>query len=222
VAGGLPMDLSWSLRETIDRELDHAERVEWSGQPKPMRLAWQSLPIVLFAIPWTAFAVFWTCGAADFKIPDFDSAFDLFPLFGLPFVLVGLGLLSTPFWLIRKARRTVYVVTDQRAIIIEARRTVSVRSFGPADLKGFQRKERRDGSGDITFGHPIRSSSDADCSPTQAGFLGIRDVRHVEELLRRLADQGPSGEERPTGAHNPRDVRSGAFPWRYRRQQDAS
>ena len=33
-----------------------------------------------------------------------------FPLFGIPIVLVGLGLLLSPFWAFHKATRTVYAV----------------------------------------------------------------------------------------------------------------
>ena len=37
-----------------------------------------------------------------------------FPLFGLPFVLIGLGMLTAPHWAKRKALRTAYAVTDRR------------------------------------------------------------------------------------------------------------
>ena len=57
----------------------------------------------------------------------------LFPLFGLPFVMVGVGMLSSPFWLRRRAKRTCYALTDRRAILWEAGwfGSVEVRSYGP-------------------------------------------------------------------------------------------
>jgi hypothetical protein len=42
----------------------------------------------------------------------------LFPLFGVPFVLIGLGMLAAPYWMRRKAQNTVYALTDKRALIL--------------------------------------------------------------------------------------------------------
>ena len=44
-------------------------------------------------------------------------------LFGLPFVLIGLGMLLAPFAAFRTARRTVYVVTSKRLMTINEGRT---------------------------------------------------------------------------------------------------
>ena len=50
------------------------------------------------------------------------GAFMLFPLFGLPFLLVGLAMVSSPFLVGRKARRTACCVTNQRAMQIGFKR----------------------------------------------------------------------------------------------------
>ncbi len=82
------------FQEQVDRELEPGERVEWIEMPIPRFFTPASTAIFLFAIPWTAFAVFWICGAAGFKLPDFrQGGFELFPLFGVPFVLIGLAML---------------------------------------------------------------------------------------------------------------------------------
>src|SRR5437763_9868076 len=123
--------LSPELAALVDAELASGERMVWVGQPIPSRYARGSLAIVLFGIPWTAFAIFWMAGVSGFKIPNLTRGFGWFPLFGIPFVLIGLGMLSTPFWVRRKARRTAYVITDRRAIVVEggAWRSVTIRSF---------------------------------------------------------------------------------------------
>ncbi|MEL6109627.1 MAG: hypothetical protein AAFU85_26765, partial [Planctomycetota bacterium] len=72
------------LQEMVWRELDHDERVLWSGMPKPKYFTKRAVGMVLFAIPWTAFALFWIAGAAGFKVPQFNNGADLFPLFGVP------------------------------------------------------------------------------------------------------------------------------------------
>ena len=99
--------LADDLASLVEAELAPGERVEWLDQPLPSRRAWSALPVVLFGIPWTAFSVFWVVAASGFKVPNFDHGFGFFPLFGLPFVLIGLGMLSSPYWLSRMAARTV-------------------------------------------------------------------------------------------------------------------
>jgi hypothetical protein len=41
-----------------------------------------------------------------------------FPLFGTPFIVVGVGMLSLPFLPVFVARRTLFAVTDQRLLRI--------------------------------------------------------------------------------------------------------
>ena len=74
------------------------ESLLWSGQPDPRRIALQTLPIFILAIPWTAFALFWIATASGFKLPSFDPSnyFSLFPFFGVPFVLIGFTTLALP------------------------------------------------------------------------------------------------------------------------------
>src|SRR2546422_9237203 len=82
------------LREKVDRELESGEHVEWLQMPVPRYFTPAATAGFLFGIPWTAFAIFWTAGAAwgtsNVGGPGFFSAF---PLFGLPFILIGLGML---------------------------------------------------------------------------------------------------------------------------------
>jgi len=172
-------------------ELQPGEHLAWSAAPTPSRLSRKSLPIILFAIPWTAFAIFWICGASGFKIPDFSKGSSLFPLFGLPFVLIGLGMLLTPFWIGRKARRTGYYITNRRALLIEARfpSGYKVRSFYPRDLGTLERIQLRDGSGDIILAREYSANSGNSARVAEIGFFGIPDAQSVERLLAQLASQ---------------------------------
>src|SRR5262245_61971419 len=147
------------VRALVQTELLPGEGLRWVEQPVPMRLAFAALPMVLFAIPWTAFALFWMWGAAQGTCEG-PGPMRLFPLFGLPFVAIGLGLFTSPFWLMRNARRTAYVVTDRRAIVLAARfgGAVSVRSFEPEKLGDLRREQRADGSGDLVFGQDEKAS----------------------------------------------------------------
>lgn len=197
----LPLDLDARVRS----ELSSGEQLLWVGQPRPGRMARSSIPMVLFGIPWTAFAVFWTVMASGIWFAAgpaqvnqaagpgvfFSVVFACFPLFGLPFVLVGLGMLSSPYWLYRQAQRTFYALTEQRAIIWEAGwwNSIEVRSYGPAELTRIGRTEFADGSGDLVFEETIRidrySNGNSTARTTRHGFMGIGNVRKVEDLLRK-------------------------------------
>lgn len=183
-----PSLLPERVRTLVEAELRPGEGLRWVDQPMPSRMALSALPATLFAIPWTAFALFWVWGAskASAKAP---GPGELFPLFGVPFVLVGLGMLTSPLWAMRAAARTVYVVTDRRAIVIASGvwGGVSVRSFEPEKLVDLRRDQRSDGSGSLVFGQDEKISSKGGRRMVDYGFLAVRDVREAEEYVRALA-----------------------------------
>jgi hypothetical protein len=184
----LPRDVA----ALVGAELQPGERITWAGQPIPGRFARRSIGAVLFGIPWTAFAIFWIAGASGFKLPDFSHGFGLFPLFGVPFVLIGFGMISSPYWMRRKARRTAYVVTDQRALILDGGwwRSTTIRSFEPHRLGDIRRVQNLDGSGDLIFERTWASDNDGGKQSTDHGFLAIQDVKTVETLIRQLTNAG--------------------------------
>lgn len=195
----VPMNFSlpFDLQRRLDDELDSSERLLWAGQPDPGRMARQGGCLAAFGIPWTLFAVFWTVTASGIG-GIISSGFPggsrgpgaLFGLFGLPFIAVGLGLLTAPFWMARRARRTIYAVTDKRALIIEGGfgGSFSVRSLAPPLLADRARNQRSDDSGDLVFTRTRQvtwqNTSDGPRSNTSvAGFYAVADVKHVDDLI---------------------------------------
>jgi hypothetical protein len=190
------------LESRVRAELRDGEQLLWVGQPRPRWFSGEALVLVLFGIPFTAFAVFWTAMALGIGAGVRNNGPGLlfqvcFPLFGLPFIVVGLGLLSTPYWQRRRALRTCYALTDRRAIIWEAGNfgSVTVRSYEPDALKGMERVEYADGSGDLVFEEVRRVWSGSNgrrrTSTERRGFLAVDNVRTIETLLRKalLADE---------------------------------
>ena len=189
------------LQSKVERELESGERLEWIEMPIPRFFTPTATGAFLFGIPWTAFAVFWTAGAAwGTSKAEGAGFFRAFPLFGVPFVLIGLGMLSSPLWAHRKALRTVYVITNRRAITFYGGRTITIRSYPPDRLQDVYRKERKDGSGDVIIARRAWRDSDGDRQSEELGFLRVRDVKAVELRLRKLAEQGAQ----PTAAPPPR------------------
>lgn len=178
------------LQTRVDHELDAGERIQWIGMPMPRCFTPASTFAFLFAVPWTAFAVFWMYGAAGFQISDFKEGVDLFPLFGVPFVLIGLGMLSSPLWAYRKSLKTVYVITDRRAITFDGGWSTTIRSYPPSKLTDIYRKEKRNGSGDVVISRKAWRDSDGDHQSEELGFLRIQNPKQVESMLNKLAESG--------------------------------
>lgn len=179
------------LQEKVDRELESGERIEWMDMPIPRFFTAGSTGAFLFGIPWTAFALFWTAGAA-WGVSQDESGWglgSLFPLFGLPFILIGIGMLSSPIWVYRNSFKTVYVITDRRAITFVGGWTTTIRSYGPKQLVNVYRKEKRDGSGDVIFAGRVWYDSENDRHIENQGFLRIQNPKEVERMLRVLAEQ---------------------------------
>jgi len=180
------------LRQKIDKELQPHEMIRWIGQPQPnvSQLIVSCLIVSLFAIPWTAFALFWIWGVLGSKIPDLREGFQpqyLFALFGVPFVIVGLIMLCSPFWIWRAAFEKVYIITHKRAIAFEGVRTTTIRSFEPQQLASVYRRENNNGTGDVVIVVRSWKDSDGDSQKEEVGFMEIPNPKQVEALLKELA-----------------------------------
>jgi hypothetical protein len=174
------------LLDIIARELEPGERTEWVGMPIPRFFTPASTATFIFGIPWTAFAIFWTVSAGGESGEGF-GIFSLFALFGIPFILIGFAMLLTPLWTYRKALKTVYAITDRRAVTFDGGISMTIRSYPPDQLQNLYRKEKSDGTGDIVISRRAWRDSDGDNRSEELGFLRIRDPKMVEGLLKKLA-----------------------------------
>ncbi|QQS41620.1 MAG: hypothetical protein IPM63_01365 [Acidobacteriota bacterium] len=181
------------LKELIDRELEIGERIVWTGMPRRTFFTPAATGSFLFGIPWTAFAVFWTlmAGAGTWFTSGF-SMFSIFPLFGIPFILIGIGMLSAPLGAYIKSGRTAYVITDKRAISFEGGSSTVIRSFTPEKLGDVFRRERSGGYGDVIIDLSHTRDSDGDKQTEEVGFFRVRDPHQVERLLKELASRAPA------------------------------
>ena len=146
------------LEARVRTELRPGERLVWVGQPNPARWMFKTLPILLFAIPWT------TCML--FALAAFSGLLDALGIggskpnvimgvvadrliislfFTLPLALIGLGITSAPLWAWRMALRTIYAITDQRTLIWEAGPLggTTLRTIPPEDLHRLSRPRIR-------------------------------------------------------------------------------
>lgn len=211
------------LRSLVTGEIAPGERVLWAEQPAPRpRFPWIMIFPVLFGIPWTLFSLFWIAAAAGVldpllgikgvAAPGFAGGRVLFSLFGIPFVLIGVGLITSPYWMRRRIRRaaerTAYVITDRRAIVFDGGyygdgglaalaggmirltgKGTSIRSYMPDQIRHIERIEHADGSGHLLFGEILFTTQGQHGSreSTRSGFFSVPFVRRAEELMRALA-----------------------------------
>jgi hypothetical protein len=104
-----------------DGFLDEGEHVLWQGRPDP-GIEWRQMlsPTSLFGVVFTAFSLFWMGAAAAmiWGTGDAPGIFVLFPLFGLPFLLIGLFMMGgNVVWAAYLRRSTIYSVTTRQVFI---------------------------------------------------------------------------------------------------------
>ncbi|MBL4808020.1 MAG: aspartate carbamoyltransferase catalytic subunit [Rhodobacteraceae bacterium] len=104
--------------------LDDGEKVIWQGAPDAgLHFHARGIMQSLFGVVFFGFSIFWVTMALKGSGPD-GGLGAVFPLFGVPFVLVGFYLvIGHWFFDSYKRSRTRYALTDKRALI-------AVRVFG--------------------------------------------------------------------------------------------
>lgn len=180
----------------VQSELQPGESLQWSGVADPARAALSALPASIFGIPFAGFAFFWitmayrgTHSMSKSSSNAMARGFSFFPLFGLPFLFIGLSIVFAPLLAYRKGLKTVYGVTDKRVLVVTDGRTRSVRSCTPADIVSVDHRERAGGTGDVI----IRTNATMQTrnSLMTIGLLGVNNVKEVARLVLNLHSQSP-------------------------------
>src|SRR5579859_7422196 len=178
-------------------ELQPGESLQWTGTGDPRRATLTALPASIFGLPFTCFAVFWMMTAyrgthavsRSASANPVAGAFSFFPLFGLPFLLIGLGIVFTPLLVYFKGLKTVYAITDKRVLVIIGGRTRTVRSCTPADIVSVDHRERDGGTGDVIIRTNSIMQTRNSLSQMTIGLLGVSNVKEVARLVLNLHSQ---------------------------------
>lgn len=149
-----------------------------------------------FSIFFFGFAVFWELGVlgvlseADKGASGPVSLF--FPLFGVPFVLVGLYLLFGRF--IVDARRradTYYGLTEGRVIIVSDLWGRNVTSLPISSLRDVSLNEKSDGTGTISFGQnqfAARMTREMYGVPFGSGQSCLERIQDADDVFETIMD----------------------------------
>jgi hypothetical protein len=199
-------ELTLEVDEALRAELRAGEELWYAGMPAPKYAGRKMIPIAVFGLFFGGFAAFWITMAAAiawFGSGAVDSSSDpsqeasnggaaaagfaiLFPLFGLPFLAIGIGMISSPWRAARAARNTGCFVTNERALRIKVGRSIKVESWGPADLGEISKVLYRDGRGCVIFAQRLHAGAKGRVRTVQDGFDGIPEPRACEEALLAL------------------------------------
>lgn len=178
----------------IQRELAPGERVLWEGRPLGgVRFVPQDFLQFLFGLFFFGFSLFWMYGASGAMAKSNSGPGTIFPLFGVPFVLMGFYFVCGRFLFEAFQRKyTEYAVTNQRAIIRSGILNKTTRSIDYRKIANIRLIERSNNSGIIVFGDydPYAASwayygRFPRPTPDKQALEFIPDARSVYDLIRR-------------------------------------
>ncbi len=120
-----PMD----LRRELEKVLEPGETVLWAAQPDPWFYTRPTFMLYIAGLPWTIFTFFWLRAVTGgFQWPGKTAP----PIpwwmpwvaivAGLVLLLLGLWMLSAPYWIWREGKGTIHALTNRRALVVDLRR----------------------------------------------------------------------------------------------------
>lgn len=177
------------LESALRAELDAGEHLRWHGRAHMGAVNCAAFGIWLFAIPWTAFALFWTFMAYT-GISETEGGLIkyAFPAFGIPFILVGLGMMAGPFLGLFANREVMHGITNRRVItLIKSGKTKRVKSLQARHIGPISRWEGKKGRGKLTIETHSTRDSEGNRKTETVDLIGIDEVQRVGELVRELS-----------------------------------
>lgn len=178
------------LASLLRAELLPREHLLWSASPAPHKQL-HAFWIWLFGIPWTAFSLY-------FQVLVLMSAFEtaqpapsggswgmgiFFALLLIPFVAAGFFMLWVPFETLRKARRTIFGLTNRRMLSVIAgtkleSTSVMLQQMGPIDVQVGSK-----GYGNVRIQTGTGLDNEGDQTINRFELLGVPDVARLKGLL---------------------------------------
>ena len=184
----------------LKSHLSSGEKLLWSGRPRPGIIFQPSdFFMIPFSLLWGGFAIVWEVMVLDAVIGTNSDESSLairmiFPLFGMPFVIIGIYLIFGRFWVDKRQReKTVYGVTNQRILILSGILSPSLKSLNLRSLSDITLSEKTNGFGAITFGNSLPFGtmfSGMSWWPGASQFTGptidfIPKAKEVYEIIRK-------------------------------------
>jgi hypothetical protein len=132
------------------------------------------------------FSVFWIYGATGFgAAPKTPGAFTyVFPLFGLPFLAMGIWGVTAPWRDGARANRTVFALTEHRLIHVTSGSSgQTTQSIFPANMLNVTSTESQDGTGTIVITLSDTEAWGRSLRNKRLPLIGIEDPTTAMQLL---------------------------------------
>lgn len=176
------VDVPPALKMAAQQMLTPDERITWVGRPIPSVLAKRWRNTAIFGVVWTMFFLAYMVAL---------SSHGLAVLLLTPFVIIGARMIASPGLSSASARRSVWIVTNHRAIVISQgelgvhpgffSRRVSLQ-YWPDDLQEVRRVEHRHGGVDLIFRQRVHRGPDF-VKRVDEGFIALGVSDDAESAL---------------------------------------
>jgi len=196
--------MDYLIEEEFRDDLLKDEKTLWISQPEALILfTGADVFLVPFSLLWGGFAIFWEVSALFmfFSTREGKSAMPIiFPLFGIPFVIIGLYFMFGRFiyknW---KKRNTYYAVTNKRVLVLAKLFSRSLNAINIDSIPTINKTIRSNGIGTIKFGNvnwmvSMYGNTGMDFFGSFGGadiptFYDIKDVNKVHEIVNELRNR---------------------------------
>lgn len=201
VLSGLPDD----VRGALARALEAGEQVEWFARPTPGALARGAalvavlggVLIVLGAVaiaPTAIVALGFVTPSGAYRWPALRDPLlrASVGLLGAAVATLGAVLARNPLLEARRARGTVYVLTNRRVLVARPRGAgIVIEADRPDGDTRLTCVVRRDGTGDVVLARTLGSDASGLPVTRELRLVAIRDPRAIEARIRALTGAEP-------------------------------
>lgn len=179
IAGTPSESLATELKQRAGAKFEPGETIQFVAMPEPGHEGKVKIWFMPFAIIWTIFSGCFTFIALYSAVQSRSFGAAFMALFGLPFLAMGVGMLLTPYFSYKRELKTIYALTDKRAVAFEEQSVREIveyrdRHFGPVLTKPYE-----GGRADLMF----RSNLDSESPGVTGGFWGIEKANEAAAIL---------------------------------------
>ncbi len=201
------------IPDFVREKLDDGEKIRWMEKPDPMSAAIRKIPESLFSVLFFGVAVqdflvaFNPRGGKLYIEPDTEVGLQIAIIFFFSFV--GIAFLLKPLFSYKEAEKTLYCVSNQRAIQIIAKKNIKVISHSHSALTTIERKDKKNGKSDILYAierYTVRRKGRSQNRKREYKFWGIADGDGAEKALLKLKEErGAVSSSSPRREYKPED-----------------
>ncbi len=178
-------------RAELEKALLGDETVRWAVRPLPQLWCAESILLCTTCLPILIFEAVWIGGVMGFpesmeaaQASLADPSTWPFLLFSIPFLFMAAFFATYPWRRVRKLRRTLYVITNRRALVSEPGLfSWTMRPFALEPDMVLERRARAEGKGDLVFAIEYHRSSKGGTHTVRHGFKSLADLQLAERKL---------------------------------------